>query len=178
MNHQSKREPEFSYSKDFATPLTQTFMMAANAAYKLELGNGLSNLAKVNLFDRYIESVIAYQTVAMNGRFSSKDIDSLNNGIRGIFPKPDLTLYFDTPISVVKSRIENRGLNLDQDFYNFLSAVKSEFDKNLLDKPGVVKVNTEEDLDRITEFVIAKIEEMKEAHGLNRTSTELCFNKT
>lgn len=161
---QSLEAPEFSYSDRFDTPLTQTFMMAANAAYKAELAN--TQKGKILLFDSYIESMIAYQSVAIRN-YKAENITALGEGIRLIFPKADVIFHFDADIDLIKERHIKRGLRLDKGFYEFLSDVRQEFSKNLSENPNVVKVDTSETLENITGFIVEEIKSKGLEYGCN-----------
>ncbi len=159
LKRQSVEQPDFPFGQGFDTPLTQTFMMAANAAYKLELSRVQEK--EIVLFDRYIDSVIAYQSVVIRNRFTNDAIEKFNSGMKGIFPKTDWIFYFDAKPDLIKGRLQERGLYLEQGFYDFIASVGAEFEKNLSSQENVIRIDASMSKDRVCSFVSTKIEELE-----------------
>lgn len=162
MRWQSIHAPDFSYSDSFGTPLTQTFMMAANASYKMECGALKRNdNSGVVIYDRYVESVLAYQGVALKSSgYEDSIINALNESIRQVFLKPDLTCYISLPMDKIRERLERRGLTLGEDYYSFLGLVAQEYERNLSGNSSVLMIDESLSQIDVTEQVLHKIKGM------------------
>ena len=103
---------------------------------------------KVILFDRFVDSTIAYQHYGF--KIDKRVIKDLNSFILGNL-KPNFTFFHYVPIKNIKKNIsgkKNRYDNFSKNFYNkvqkgFLSILKKNKNKLLIDSSNNKKYNKE-----------------------------------
>ena len=154
----SREDPSFSLSTVFPTPLSQTFMLAANAAYKIEKARQLGRYELV-IMDRCVASVLAYQSVILDREGKSLQSNDLMNFVKAIMPLPDITFYLHCESDVVKSRIQGRsGMILPPGYFGFLDEVASQYEKVIQDIGKVIILEATDSLEKNISKILEEVE--------------------
>lgn len=115
-------------NSDFNTSLSETFVQLADLIYSIEKIKNEKN--EINLFDRYIFSVIAYQDVLIRKEYknSEKFIKNLKKCCNCIIPKIDAIVYFKLDFRKCIRRTEKRD---NRTISRKEKEIFKEFDENL-----------------------------------------------
>ncbi|MDD3183322.1 MAG: deoxynucleoside kinase [Alphaproteobacteria bacterium] len=155
------------------TPLAQTFLLAANAAFKAETAHLSEPLAhEIILFDRSIYSVIAYQEVVFRqaGNVNPKvPMEFFKDSIL----EPDLIFFIDCSTSVIEPRLKNRGIQVSKQYLEFLDEVRCKYEGLFASKEHVIFVNTEVSIDTSKKFIIDEL--LRRVEAMKRPDVHKSF---
>ncbi len=131
------------------SPFLKTYLFAADRAwtYDRECLPALSSGSLV-LWDRYVDSAIAYRSVELRLHKSRIDLEFVRH-LNSPFMRPDLTLYIDVASETSLSRsVHNRKIELYN--FDFLKQVRLEY-LTLAAEQGYVIVDGERPLQIVAE---------------------------
>jgi dTMP kinase len=113
-----------------ASPLVKTLLFAADRAWTYETAclPALRNSSLV-LWDRYVDSAIAYRAVELSGGPQLIDLEFVRF-VNSVFPIPDLTIYIDIDGQLSQTRAETKGRE-EPYSCEFLERVRGEYAKEL-----------------------------------------------
>lgn len=124
----AKKDPEFKLSDNIPTPLSQTFLFATNAAYKMEKAQAEKE-KPIILMDRYKYSVWAHQEVILsNSGVLQEQREILERAVSSL-PNPDLIVYFDGDIDLMKKRLSARSSIYSEAYFDFIEATKNQYER-------------------------------------------------
>ena len=112
----------------FPTPIAQTLVIASSHAYKVESVFDSSDGPCLLLADRYLASVVAYQTVVLREHgYTDLEIRNLMRALAGLFRQPDLMFMFERGADDSRMQRSMRGdpVNIESDL--FLARVAHEY---------------------------------------------------
>ncbi|MFB6253690.1 MAG: dTMP kinase [Halobacteriaceae archaeon] len=121
-----------SLNEQTADPLAELFLYTADhAAHLTDTIKPALSAGEVIISDRYIDSRYAYQSVAINDRFSSP-IEYIKEIHAPFTVMPDLTIYFDLDpeIAATRSGVTNKFEQVE-----FLQSVKRNYERIIAADP-------------------------------------------
>lgn len=128
LNDMYNNSANMTLKSNFSTSLSETFLQLADLTYAIERIYSEKN--RINLFDRYIFSVLAYQEVLIKKDYKDKDmfIKKIETCLEDIMLDIDMIFYFKLDFENCIIRTENRD---KKKISNEERNIFKEFDKNL-----------------------------------------------
>lgn len=130
------------------SPFLKTFLFATDRAWTYE-ATCVPALRRGDLvlWDRYVDSAIAYRAVELSKASSLIDLDFVK-AINYPFIRPDLTIYIDIPVDVSSQRALAEGVT---EPYNqeFLEAVRTEY-LDIVETDRYVTIDGNKPMDLVT----------------------------
>lgn len=128
LNEMYNNSANMKLKSNFSTSLSETFLQLADLTYSIERIKSENN--SINLFDRYIFSVLAYQEVLIKKDYKDKDtfIKKIETCIEDIMLDIDIIFYFKLDFESCIIRTENRD---KKKISNEERNIFKEFDENL-----------------------------------------------
>lgn len=141
-----EKDPSLHLNAEINTPLAQTLVLAGAAAYKYEtqIRNLLEDNSNCVLVDRYIYSVLAFQSMILQEEANMKLNDALTwlHQITYALPEPDLVIYLSSTQETIKARINGRGEVVSDGFIEFLGKVHESYLQVFDNATNVVEYQT------------------------------------
>ena len=119
MRDLARTDPEFRLSKTAPTPLSQTFLFATNAAFKMETAR--HSQKPIVIMDRYKHSITAHQSIILAEGNTGIDHKRLLEGVISSLPDPDIIIYFQGDVELMKQRLTNRSDIYNESYFNFIA---------------------------------------------------------
>ena len=132
MRDLAREDPEFRLSKTAPTPLSQTFLFATNAAFKMETARHISHKPIV-IMDRYKHSITAHQSIILAESNTGIDHKRLLDGIITALPDPDIIIYFEGAVDLMKARLTNRSGIYNDAYFAFIGQTMAAYDTIMKD---------------------------------------------
>lgn len=127
----SIEKPDFPLSNIFKTPISQTFMLAANAAYKIEKAQQSCDTGLI-VMDRCHASVLAYQSVILEQQGLSYLACRMREVLQNILIPPDITFYLKCDQEMLRRRLLSRNGNIfPEGYFEFLQHVDEKYEEIL-----------------------------------------------
>ncbi len=128
LNDMYNNSANMTLKSNFSTSLSETFLQLADLTYSIERIKSEKN--RINLFDRYIFSVLAYQEVLIKKDYKDKDmfIKKIETCIEDIMLDIDIIFYFKLDFENCINRTEKRD---KKKISNEEKNIFKEFDENL-----------------------------------------------
>lgn len=128
LNDMYNNSANMTLKSNFSTSLSETFLQLADLTYSIERIKSEKN--RINLFDRYIFSVLAYQEVLIKKDYKDKDmfIKKIETCIEDIMLDIDIIFYFKLDFENCIIRTEKRD---KKKISNEEKKIFKEFDENL-----------------------------------------------
>lgn len=127
MRDLAREDPEFRLSKSAPTPISQTFLFATNAAFKMETARHISHKPIV-IMDRYKHSITAHQSIILAESNTGIDNKRLLDGIISALPDPDIIIYFEGAVDLMKARLTSRSTIYNEPYFSFIAATQREYE--------------------------------------------------
>jgi thymidylate kinase len=127
MRELAQTDPEFRLSKTTPTPLSQTFLFATNAAFKMETARHISHKPIV-IMDRYKHSITAHQSIILAESNSGIDHKLLLDGIITALPDPDVIIYFEGAVDLMRARLTNRSEIYNDAYFSFIGQTRAAYE--------------------------------------------------
>ncbi len=131
MRNLARTDPEFRLSKTAPTPLSQTFLFATNAAFKIETAR--HSQKPIVIMDRYKHSITAHQSIILAEGNTGIDHKRLLEGIISSLPDPDIIIYFQGDIELMKQRLTNRSDIYNESYFSFIAKTHHEYQDIMAD---------------------------------------------
>lgn len=147
-------------------PAALAFLFMADRAEHVKRIETWNQQGYVVLSDRYADSTIAYQAVALADRFPDEDaLDVLARWQWRFFPKPDLTLWCDVAPATGLERIEDRARHDHFEKKSFLRKVRANYRRMMDAEPDRwVRVDAGRKPDTVAQSAVeAVLERLPEA---------------
>ncbi len=131
MRELARTDPEFRLSKTAPTPLSQTFLFATNAAFKMETARHAQK--PVVILDRYKHSITAHQSIILAESNTGIDHKRLLDGIISSLPDPDIIIYFQGSVDLMKARLTNRSNIYNDTYFSFIGQTMNAYETIMAD---------------------------------------------
>lgn len=125
MRDLARTDPEFRLSKTKPTPLSQTFLFSTNAAFKMETAR--HSQKPIVIMDRYKHSITAHQSIILAEGNTGIDHKRFLEGIISSLPDPDIIIYFQGDVELMKQRLTNRSDIYNESYFNFIAKTHHQY---------------------------------------------------
>lgn len=131
MRELARTDPEFRLSKTAPTPLSQTFLFATNAAFKMETAR--HSQKPIVILDRYKHSITAHQSIILSESNAGIDHKRLLDGIITALPDPDIIIYFEGALDLMQARLINRSNIYNAAYFAFIEKTMAAYEAIIKD---------------------------------------------